>query len=175
MSWFLDGLALLFIVLLGVVGFRRGFIEELGRLIGLIFAILISVSNSAKFSVKLNDVLPTDEWMSMFLSFSLLFAVTLMGARILTKLVQIALLSKSNHWMNRSLGFVFGSIKGFFIMMVFVWFMAILPLQKWSDIITANSKFAQKSNQIRIIMVEFFNWEDPIALSESYLKQLTQP
>ncbi len=175
MSWFLDGLALLFIVLLGVVGFRRGFIEELGRLIGLIFAILISVSNSAKFSVKLNDVLPTDEWMSMFLSFSLLFAVTLMGARILTKLVQIALLSKSNQWMNRSFGFVFGSIKGFFIMMVFVWFMAILPLQKWSDIITANSKLAQKSNQIRIIMVEFFNWEDPIALSESYLKQLTQP
>ena len=175
MSWFLDGLALLFIVLLGVVGFRRGFIEELGRLIGLIFAILISVSNSAKFSVKLNDMLPTDEWMSMFLSFSLLFAVTLMGARILTKLVQIALLSKSNQWMNRSFGFVFGSIKGFFIMMVFVWFMAILPLQKWSDIITANSKLAQKSNQIRIIMVEFFNWEDPIALSESYLKQLTQP
>ena len=175
MSWFLDGLALLFIVLLGVVGFRRGFIEELGRLIGLIFAILISVSNSAKFSVKLNDVLPTDEWMSMFLSFSLLFVVTLMGARILTKLVQIALLSKSNQWMNRSFGFVFGSIKGFFIMMVFVWFMAILPLQKWSDIITANSKLAQKSNQIRIIMVEFFNWEDPITLSESYLKQLTQP
>ena len=175
MSWFLDGLALLFIVLLGVVGFRRGFIEELGRLIGLIFAILISVSNSAKFSVKLNDVLPTDEWMSMFLSFSLLFAVTLMGARILTKLVQIALLSKSNQWMNRSFGFVFGSIKGFFIMMVFVWVMAILPLQKWSDIIAANSKLAQKSNQIRIIMVEFFNWEDPIALSESYLKQLTQP
>ena len=60
-------------------------------------------------------------------------------------------------------------------MMVFVWFMAILPLQKWSDIIAANSKLAQKSNQIRIAMVEFFNWEDPIALSESYLKQLTQP
>ena len=109
------------------------------------------------------------------LSFSLLFAVTLMGARILTKMVQIALLSKSTQWMNRSLGFVFGSIKGFFIMMVFIWIMAILPLQKWSNIIEDNSILAQKSNLIRINMVEFFNWEDPVALSESYLKQLSQP
>jgi hypothetical protein len=98
-----------------------------------------------------------------------------MATRILTKMVQIALLSKSNQWMNRSLGFVFGSIKGFFIMMVFIWIMAILPLQKWSNIIEANSILAQKSNLIRINMVEFFNWEDPIALSESYLKQLSQP
>jgi len=175
MSWFLDGLALLFIVLLGVIGFKRGLIEEFGRLIGLIFAILISISNSTKFSVKVNDLLQMDEWMGMFLSFSLLFAVTLMATRILTKMVQIALLSKSNQGMNRSLGFVFGSIKGFFIMMVFIWIMAILPLQKWSNIIETNSILAQKSNLIRINMVEFFNWEDPVALSESYLKQLSQP
>jgi hypothetical protein len=53
--------------------------------------------------------------------------------------------------------------------------MAILPLQKWSNIIETNSILAQKSNLIRINMVEFFNWEDPVALSESYLKQLSQP
>ena len=175
MSWFLDGLAIFFILFLGVVGFRRGFIEELGRLIGLILAILISVSNSAHLSVKLNEILPTDEWLGLFLSFSLLFATTLIAARVLTKLVQIALLSKSNQWMNLSLGFIFGGIKGFFIFMVFVWFLAILPLRKWSAIIEANSKLAQKSNEFRIQMVEFFNWEDPVAMSESYLKQLTQP
>ena len=175
MSWFLDGLALLFIVLLGVIGFKRGFIEEFGRLLGLIFAILISISNSTKFSVKVNNLFEMDEWMGMFLSFSLLFAVTLIVIRILTKMVQIALLSKSNQWMNRSLGFIFGSIKGFFIMMVSIWIMAILPLQKWSKIIESNSILAQESNLIRINMVELFNWEDPVALSESYLKQLSQP
>ncbi|MBT7514487.1 MAG: hypothetical protein HN655_01360, partial [Candidatus Marinimicrobia bacterium] len=93
MSWFLDGLAILFVVLLGIVGFKRGFIEELGRLIGLIIAILISVSNSAKLSIKLNEILPSDQWMGLFLSFSLLFTATLIGARVLTKLVHIALLS----------------------------------------------------------------------------------
>lgn len=175
MSWFLDGLAILFVVLLGIVGFKRGFIEELGRLIGLIIAILISVSNSAKLSIKLNEILPSDQWMGLFLSFSLLFTVTLIGARVLTKLVHIALLSKSNQLMNRSLGFLFGGIKGGFIVMVFIWVIAILPLKKWSIIIQENSQIAQRSNKLRLEMVTFFNWEDPVALSESYLKQLTQP
>lgn len=175
MSWFLDGLAILFVVLLGIVGFKRGFIEELGRLIGLIIAILISVSNSAKLSIKLNEILPTDQWMGLFLSFSLLFTATLIGARVLTKLVHIALLSKSNQLMNRSLGFLFGGIKGGFIVMVFIWVIAILPLKKWSIIIQENSQIAQRSNKLRLEMVTFFNWEDPVALSESYLKQLTQP
>jgi membrane protein required for colicin V production len=175
MSWFLDGLAILFVVLLGIVGFKRGFIEELGRLIGLIIAILISVSNSAKLSIKLNEILPSDQWMGLFLSFSLLFTATLIGARVLTKLVHIALLSRSNQLMNRSLGFLFGGIKGGFIVMVFIWVIAILPLKKWSIIIQENSQIAQRSNKLRLKMVTFFNWEDPVALSESYLKQLTQP
>ncbi|MBT3518262.1 MAG: CvpA family protein [Candidatus Marinimicrobia bacterium] len=175
MSWFLDGLAILFVVLLGIVGFKRGFIEELGRLIGLIIAILISVSNSAKLSIKLNEILPSDQWMGLFLSFSLLFTATLIGARVLTKLVHIALLSRSNQLMNRSLGFLFGGIKGGFIVMVFIWVIAILPLKKWSIIIQENSQIAQRSNKLRLEMVTFFNWEDPVALSESYLKQLTQP
>jgi membrane protein required for colicin V production len=175
MSWFLDGLAILFVVLLGIVGFKRGFIEELGRLIGLIIAILISVSNSAKLSIKLNEILPSDQWMGLFLSFSLLFTATLIGARVLTKLVHIALLSKSNQLMNRSLGFLFGGIKGGFIVLVFIWVIAILPLKKWSIIIQENSQIAQRSNKLRLEMVTFFNWEDPVALSESYLKQLTQP
>ena len=67
MTWFLDGLAVFFILLLGIIGFKRGFIEELGRLIGLIFAILISVSNSTNISIKLNEVLPIDQWMGLFL------------------------------------------------------------------------------------------------------------
>ena len=42
MNWFLDGLAICFLCLMGTVGFQRGLIEELGRLIGLILAVLFS-------------------------------------------------------------------------------------------------------------------------------------
>jgi membrane protein required for colicin V production len=175
MSWFLDGLAFLFILFLGYNGFKRGFIEELGRLLGLALAILISISNSANLSIKLNEILPADEWMGIFLSFALLFTGALFAARVLTKLVQIALLSKSNQLMNGSLGFIFGSIKGCFILMVFVWFIAILPLHKWTMIIEENSRIAKQGNKFRSTLVSFFNWDDPVSMSESYIKQLTQP
>ena len=175
MSWFLDGLAFLFILFLGYNGFKRGFIEELGRLLGLALAILISISNSANVSIKLSEILPADEWMVIFLSFALLFTAALFAVRVLTKLVQIALLSKSNRLMNGSLGFIFGSIKGGFILMVFVWFIAILPLHKWTMIIEENSRIAQHGNKFRRALVSFFNWEDPVSMSESFIKQLTQP
>jgi len=113
--------------------------------------------------------------LSIFLSFALLFTAALFAARVLTKLVHIALLSKSNQLMNGSLGFIFGSIKGCFILMVFVWFIAILPLQKWTMIIEGNSRIAQQGNKFRSALVSFFNWEDPVSMSESYIKQLTQP
>ena len=38
MIQFLDALAIFFIITTGAVGFRRGLLEELGRLLGLIFA-----------------------------------------------------------------------------------------------------------------------------------------
>ena len=50
-----------------------------------------------------------------------------------------------------------------------------IPLQKWTNIINNNSRLITYSDQIRISIVSFFNWEDPISLSESYVKELTQP
>jgi len=76
MPWLLDGIAILFILFWGYRGFKNGLIEELGRLLGLIIAILISISSSANLSLKLVKLLPMDAGMSIFLSFGLLFIST---------------------------------------------------------------------------------------------------
>tara|TARA_Y100000814_G_scaffold1978_1_gene2487 strand:+ start:80 stop:607 length:528 start_codon:yes stop_codon:yes gene_type:complete len=175
MTWFLDGLAILFILFLGYNGFNRGLIEEFGRLVGLIIAILISMSNTKFISEKINGIVDFDERIITFLIFTLLFIIALVFTRLLTKMLNIALLSKNNQMMNQSLGFTFGLFKGFFIIMSIVWFIALLPKQKWTTFIDKNSKISRISNQFRLSMVSFFNWDDPIELSESYIKQLTQP
>ncbi len=175
MTFFLDGLAVFFIILLGTVGYKRGFIEELGRLIGLIAAILVSISNSSIAVKTLMSIIQIDPKVGVFISFSLLFVATLIVGRVFTKFLHIALLSKSNQAMNNILGFIFGSAKGGFVIMVFIWFIAILQLQKWTNIIEGNSRVALKANQFRRNIVNFFNWEDPIMISESYIKELTQP
>ena len=175
MAWFLDGVAILFILFLGYIGFNRGLIEELGRLIGLIIAILISMSNTKSISDKIIGIVGLDDWIIKILTFTLLFIATIVLTRLLTKMLNIAILSKNNQMMNQSLGFTFGAFKGFFIIMTILWFIALLPKQKWTSFMGKNSNISKISNQFRISIVSFFNWDDPVELSESYIKQLTQP
>ena len=175
MTWLLDGFSILFILFLGYNGFNKGLIEELGRLVGLLIAILISISNTKLISDKIIGIVGLDDWIIKTLTFTLLFIVSIVAARLLTKMLNIAILSKNNQMMNQSLGFTFGAFKGFFIIMSIVWLIALLPKQKWASLLEKNSKISIISNQFRLSMVSFFNWDDPIELSESYIKKLTQP
>ena len=175
MTWLLDGFSILFILFLGYNGFNRGLIEELGRLVGLIIAILISMSNTKPVSDKIIEIGGLDDWIIKILTFTLLFITSIVLTRLLTKMLNIAILSKNNQMMNQSLGFTFGAFKGFFIIMTILWFIALLPKQKWTSFMGKNSNISKISNQFRISIVSFFNWDDPIELSESYIKQLTQP
>ena len=175
MTWFLDGAAILFILFLGYIGFNRGLIEELGRLIGLIIAILISMSNTKSISDKIVGIVGLDDWIIKILTFTLLFIVTIVLTRLLTKMLNIAILSKNNQTMNQLLGCIFGALKGYFIIMTILWFIALLPKQKWTTFIVKKSNISIISHQFRISIISLFNWDDPVELSESYIKQLTQP
>ena len=175
MAWFLDGFAILFILFLGYNGFNRGLVEELGRLVGLIIAILISMSNTKSVSEKIIGIVGFDDWIIKILTFTLLFIAVIVFTRLLTKMLNIAILSKNNQMMNQSLGFTFGAFKGFFIIMTILWFVALLPKQNWTSFMGKKSNISIISNQFRISMLSFFNWDDPVELSESYIKQLTQP
>ena len=139
MLWLLDSLAVIFILFWGFKGFKNGLIEELGKLIGLFAAILISISNSLNLSIKILNIVRIDYWLSIFLSFSIIFIGVIFIGRLFTKLAKIAFLSGSNRLINQSLGFLFGSIKGGFTLIVFIWLIAILPLPKWTNFIDDNS------------------------------------
>jgi uncharacterized membrane protein required for colicin V production len=171
----LDGVAIAFILLWGYQGFKNGLIEELGRLLGLIVAILISISKSSDLSRKVTEFMQIEYWLSIFISFSILFISIIFTARFFTKLIKIAFLSQGNQLMNRLLGLFFGALKGSGMIIVLVWIIAILPLKKWTSFINQNSRLAVIGNDLRISTVSFFNWEDPVMVSESYIKKLTKP
>ena len=57
---FLDILSVLFILFIGYSGFVNGFIEEIGRLLGLIIAILISMSKSVYLANQLGKMINYD-------------------------------------------------------------------------------------------------------------------
>ena len=175
MPSFLDSLAFFFIIIMGYSGFTKGFIEEFGRLLGLIFAVFVSISKSIVFSSYLSTLIDYNGSILLPLSYTLLFVPSICVGRILTKFAHVAFLSVENRLMNHTMGFFFGMVKGAILLIAFVWFVSILPLQKWNNIINENSRFITYSNQIRLSVISFFNWEDPISLSESYIKKITQP
>ena len=174
MPSFLDSLAIFFIIIMGYSGFTKGFIEEFGRLLGLIFAVFVSMSKSVAFSSYLSTFIDSGESLLLSLSYTLLFILSICIGRILTKFAHIAFLSVENRLMNHTMGFFFGIIKGATLLIILVWFISILPLQKWTDIINKNSKLITYSNQVRTSVISFFNLEDPISLSEYYIREITQ-
>ena len=175
MSWFLDGLALFYILFNGVLGFNRGLVDELGRLIGLVLSILIATSKTAYLSSLILGYMNVPPWQPTFLSFCVIFCLALLFGRVVTRLFKIALLSRSNIWMDNLLGFIFGNLKGYCIIAVFIWIIIILPLDKWTMIIEQNSKIIKSTNEFRVTIISFFGWEDPINFSESFIKKLVQP
>ena len=175
MGWFLDGLAFLYMLLNGTLGFTRGLVDELGRLIGLAISILVAISQTVNISNLILDKIDLEPWLAVFIAFSGVFAVILISSRLITRLFQIALLSKANIWLNSLLGFLFGMLKGFCIITVFVWLLIILPLDKWTNIIEQNSKIVHTTTNFRSSIVSFFGWEDPINYSENFIKDLVQP
>ena len=175
MGWFLDGLALSYILFNGVIGYNRGLVDELGRLFTLVLSILIATSKTVYFSNLILKSMSIEPWLSTLIAFCLIFSTVLIFGRILTRLFKIALLSKSNIWMNNILGFFFASIKGYCIISVFFWIISILPLDKWTIIIEQNSKVVQTTNYFRISIISFFGWEDPVFYSANFLRKLVQP
>ena len=63
--------------------------------------------------------------------------------------------------MNNTMGAFFGMAKGVIILIISVWFISILPLQRWTNKINKNSKLIKYSHIIRVSIISFFNLEDP--------------
>ena len=69
MILFLDVLACFFIAIMGSIGFRRGFIEEMGRLIGLIISTVFSLKYYLTLSSKILTFINLNTFVIMVISF----------------------------------------------------------------------------------------------------------
>jgi len=167
MVLFLDALALLFMALNSFIGFNRGFIEELGRLIGILLSSILAANLYTGFGTFLVRIFPTDPWAIFVLSFVVIFLGSLFGVRIITKLIHFMFLSKSTKWVNRLLGAFFGLIKGTVIVMMFFWMFELVPNKKISNAVVNNSFSADRLITIRKSIISTFNWNDPVKKGET--------
>ena len=167
MVLFLDTLAIFFMALNSFIGFNRGFIEELGRLLGLLLSSIIASNFYVGLGTILTQTLPSDPWAMFVLSYIVIFLATLFGVRIITKLIHFMFLSKSTKWVNKFLGGFFGFIKGVVVVMMFFWMFELVPDKNISNAVLNNSISADRLVKIRKVIISTFNWNDPIKKGET--------
>ena len=176
MIQFIDALAIFFIIAMAIIGFRRGLVEELGRLLGIIFATVFALRFYVELGSFLIPWITMDVWLLFILSFIVIFTIVLLLARIMTKLIHFLFLSKSTKWTNRVMGIVFGVAKGILVVMIFFWMFELMPNRETSKIVTTQSKMAKRMIGIRKLIVSTFNWKDPVTKGEetirSFLKNM---
>ena len=167
MVLFLDTLAIFFMALNSFIGFNRGFIEELGRLLGLLLSSIIASNFYVGLGTILTQTLLADPWVMFVLSYVVIFLAALFGVRVITKLIHFMFLSKSTKWVNKFLGGFFGFIKGAIIVTMFFWMFELVPDKNISNAVLNNSISADKLVKIRKVIISTFNWNDPIKKGET--------
>jgi len=115
--------ALIFVIL----GFKRGFVEEIIRLVGIVAAFFLGLGFYRKLAALLTFVKLPGSVVAV-ISFLLIFIVALLLILLLSivikKIVHLTVLG----WVDRICGGVLGFIKMFFIVWVVVIVVASLPL-----------------------------------------------
>ena len=172
MILFLDVLAFFFMAVMGSIGFRRGFIEEMGRLLGIIISTIFSLKYYLTLASKILSFIDLNTFVVMVISFSIIFVFILFIIRVLTRFFHILLTSRGTKFANRSMGFVFGALKGTIILMLFYWTIDLFPSNKWISIIHKESYLSYRFTNTRHIVINLFHLTDPVKEGEVFIKDM---
>ncbi len=173
MGYLIDGAGVFYLIIMGMIGFKRGLIEELGRFVGLVIATLLSFKYYIVVAGKIHEIISIDPIVEIIIASAGIFALSVFGIRIITKFIHIAFLSDSNKWINQFMGVLFGALKGLVILAVFIWLIDILPLDNWSDTLSQESTLVKSNIAIRDGIIDVFQWSDPVKKSEDYIRNIT--
>ena len=169
---FFDLFAITFLLFLGIGGFKRGFIIEIGRIISLVFTLWLSITYYVDFAEILQREVSVNPYLLLFISFSIIFFSTLVITRIIIELIDQIVGIRKNRLFNQSLGFVIGVVKGIIPIILILWIFELLPIQNWTDILYKESRIANIAKTIRNKNIEVFGLEDPVNKGKKYVKSI---
>ena len=172
MILFIDGLVVFFVSINSYLGIKRGFIEEIGRILGLAFSIIISFNNYLNVSEIILVWTSLNQKGILIISYLIIFIISIQFFRLISKILQFSFISKSTKMMNKLLGALVGFFKGMIFISIFVWFFELIPNHRISKIILSESKITSQLVNIRDYVSEIFYFDKPIKESEKRIEKL---
>lgn len=170
---YFDLFASTFLLFLGIGGFKRGFVKEIGRIISFILTLWLSITYYVRFAEMLQQELSVNPYFLLFLSFSIIFIITLIVSRIVVELIDQIIGIKRNRLFNQLFGSALGVLKGVIAIALILWAFELLPIQHWTDTLYQESRLAKTVKTIRDNSVSLFELEDPVNNGKEYIRSLT--
>ena len=172
MILFIDGLVFFYASMNGYLGLKRGFLEEISRILGLAFSIIISFNNYLNLSEIISKWNYINQKGVLIISYLIIFIISIQFFRLISKILQFLFISKSTKMMNKLLGALVGFFKGMIFISIFVWFFELIPNHRISKIILSESKITSQLVKIRTNVSEIFYFDKPIKESEKRIEKL---
>jgi uncharacterized membrane protein required for colicin V production len=170
---FFDLFAATFLLFVGMGGFKHGFVKEIGRIISLIFTIWLSITYYVELAEILQQELSINPYLLLFLSFAIIFIITLIVSRLVVELIDQIIGIRKTRLFNHLFGFVMGVLKGIVAIALILWVFELIPIQHWTDTLYQESRIAKTVKTIRDNSVSLFELEDPVNDGKEYIKSLT--
>lgn len=109
---------LVFMAYFGFRGFQRGLIDEVGRLVGLVLAVILAY----RFSPLISNYIPlVNELAQTAVAFVAIFVVTLIAMAIITRIVRALVELVLLEWLDKLGGTVFGVLKSIIVLGVLIY------------------------------------------------------
>ena len=172
MIHFIDGLVVFYASMNSYIGLKRGFLEEISRILGLAFSIIISFNNYLNLSIIISKWTSLNQKGVLIISYLIIFIISIQFFRLTSKILQFLFISKSTKMMNKLLGALVGFFKGMIFISIFVWFFELIPNHRISKIILSESKITSQLVKIRTNVSEIFYFDKPIKESEKRIEKL---
>ena len=172
MILFIDGLVVFYASMNGYLGLKRGFLEEISRILGLAFSIIISFNNYLNLSEIISKWTSINQKGVLIISYLIIFIISIQFFKLISKILQFLFISKSTKMMNKLLGALVGFFKGMIFISIFVWFFELIPNHRISKIILSESKITSQLVKIRTNISEIFYFDKPIKESEKRIEKL---
>ncbi|MEE2876781.1 MAG: CvpA family protein [Candidatus Neomarinimicrobiota bacterium] len=166
-----DLAAIFLLIGFGYVGFKRGFLEEIGRLVGLILAGAAAFQFHGTVALFLHSRLPIDGRLISVGTFASVFMGVLLIMRVALRFVQMFLLSRGIRSVNRMMGIAIGAIKASVVAVILCWSVDVLPNADYFREMKMRSYVYQNSSSARRWIVNAFHLQDSFQRGETWVKQ----
>ena len=113
--------------LFAFLGLKRGLIEEACKLIGLTLGVIAAIKFHYLGQLLVEDVLPFTEGVLTVVGFVIIFVIVFVAVQLLAMALKRLVRSLNLAWVDRTTGFIFGTLKGMIIMAIFTWVISIFP------------------------------------------------